>query len=162
MKGYTRKVGLRKSPLHFDALRMRKRVRHVPDDDHRWLDSILARIKAGSDRALGLIQDDIDGGREFVEAENEKLRQNLEDMLAQMRRESGGADVADMECAALDPSSCATHGWANPELITDFDEVDVAPGVTVAVERKPCPHCPCTQTTECCYCDGTRTPLEDS
>lgn len=25
-----------------------------------------------------------------------------------------------------------------------------------------CPHCPCTQTTECCYCDGTRTPLEDS
>ena len=26
----------------------------------------------------------------------------------------------------------------------------------------PCPHCPCTYTTECCYCDGSRTPLEDS
>ena len=25
-----------------------------------------------------------------------------------------------------------------------------------------CPHCPCTYTTECCHCDGTRTPLEDS
>ena len=34
--------------------------------------------------------------------------------------------------------------------------------VTVAVERKPCPHCPCTYTTECCYCDGSQTPLEDS
>lgn len=64
MKGYTRKVGLRKSPLHFAALRVQKRVY-----------------------------------RKYAQIDREPL---------------------------------------------------------------PCPHCPCTQTTECCYCDGTRTPLEDS
>lgn len=30
------------------------------------------------------------------------------------------------------------------------------------VDPATCPHCCCTYTTECCYCDGSRTPLEDS
>lgn len=29
------------------------------------------------------------------------------------------------------------------------------------VNPTTCPHCCCTYTTECCYCDGSRTQLED-
>lgn len=38
----------------------------------------------------------------------------------------------------------------------------IAETARAELNRMSCPHCPCTQTTECCYCDGTRTPLEDS
>lgn len=46
----------------------------------------------------------------------------------------------------LEPISRTFNAYATPE----------------PVDPATCFHCCCTYTTECCYCDGSRTPLEDS